>query len=110
MLDVQSPVPLTEGETIAFGVNTKQILHFVIGLGFSAPIVIPMTLLSGWLHMNPFLPIITGAILGLAFAAIRWRDWSLAELILLSIRFMLRPKLLMYDREYRVRIHAQKGE
>ena len=108
MIDIQSPVPLTEGETIAWGLTTKHALHFVIGIGVSSPIAGLIALLSSFVGVSPWAGLLCSVMLGLAFAVVPWKGRTLSDICWLSVRYAMRPKTLLYDRQYRVRAHRAR--
>lgn len=108
MLDVQSPIPLTEGETLAFGVTTKHAAHFVIGLGISSPVAGLVALVSSQLGISPWSGVLCSVMLGVAFATIPWKGRTLSDIGWLSLRYLLRPKVLLYDRLERTWVHRTK--
>lgn len=109
MLDVQSPVPLTEGETIAFGLTTKHVLHFLIGIVISSPLAGLVALLSSLLRISPWAGVLCSVLLGTAFVVVPWKGRTLSEIGWLSVRYALRPKTRLYDRFERVVEHRAKG-
>ena len=97
MLEIESPLPMTEGEIIAFGVSTKHLMQGGVGVAFSLPVS-----LAGFLFGIPTITIVVFTVAaGALFAFLKWKDRSLGELVLLHLRYRLRPKVIMYDREYR---------
>ena len=97
MLEIESPLPMTEGEIIAFGVSTKHLMQAGVGVAFSLPVT-----LIGYLFGMPTITIVAITVAaGGMFALLKWKERSLGELVLLHVRYRLRPKMIMYDREYR---------
>lgn len=99
MLEVESPIPLTEGESIGFGITTKHLLQGSVGVGLAAPFA-----LLGWMVGIPSYMVIGFVLVaGLAFAVLQLNERSLGENVLLHVRYHFRPKVILYDREYRLR-------
>ena len=97
MLEIESPLPMTEGENIAFGVSTKHLMQGGVGVVFSLPVSF-----TGYLFGVPTITIVVITVAaGAIFAFLKWKERSLGELVLLHMRYRMRPKLIMYDREYR---------
>ena len=110
MLETYSPIPMLEGEQLIGGISSKHVLHFVIGAGVSAPFtgvafwVFPMFGISR--YDAAFLAVGMGAL----FAVLPVQKRPLAEVLWLSVRLMMRPKVVLYDRQYRIRIHRQQAK
>ncbi|MCY0875145.1 MAG: hypothetical protein OWT28_02560 [Firmicutes bacterium] len=105
MLDVQSPIPLTEGESLVFGVTTKHAVHFVIGLLVSSPVAGIVAVCSPLFHLSPWSGILVSFLLGGAFAVVPFKGRTLSEIGWLSVRYAMRPKTLLYDRYDRIAAH-----
>ncbi|WP_029421809.1 hypothetical protein [Alicyclobacillus macrosporangiidus] len=110
MLEVHSPIPLTEGENIVFGIRTKHVFHFLIGVGVSTPIMVLLLFVLPLVHEPKFVALFIGAGVGLLFALMPVSDRPLAEWLWLTIRYARRPKVVLYDREYRIRVHRRRAE
>jgi hypothetical protein len=110
MLEVHSPIPLQEGESIAFGINTKHVIHFLFGLVVSSPFMVIGLIVLPLLHASPWAVLVFGGIVGFLFAILRYQNRPLAEFLLLTMRFSRRPKLVLYDRQYRIRVHRKVAE
>lgn len=108
MLNVQSPVPLTEGESLVFGVTTKHVMHFAIGLAVSSPLVGIIALVSPFVHVSPWSGVFMSLMLGGAFSVVPFRGRTLSEIGWLSVRYTLRPKCYLYDRTDRIATHRRK--
>jgi len=107
MLEVYSPIPLQEGESLAFGINTKHVLHFVFGLGVSIPFVAVAALILPMLHEPRFGALFLAVGTGLLFTTMKLQGRSIADVLWLSIRYFWRPKVILYDRQFRVRTHRR---
>ena len=105
MLEVHSPIPLTEGENLMWGISTKHVTHFFIGLAVSSPIIALSAALLPLVHTPRWVSMFFGIGIGLMFAAVPYRERPLAEFLWLRMRFSFRPKSLLFDRAYRIRIH-----
>lgn len=105
MLEVHSPIPLTEGENLIWGISTKHVTHFFIGLAVSSPIIALSAALLPFVHTPRWVSMFFGIGIGLMFAAVPYRERPLAEFLWLRMRFSLRPKILLFDRAYRIRVH-----
>lgn len=105
MLAVQSPVPLTEGESLVFGVTTKHAVHFGLGLLVSSPVAFMLAMGSRLFHLSPWSGIVVSFLLGSAFAVVPFKGRTLSEIGWLSLRYAMRPKLLLYDRADRIAAH-----
>jgi hypothetical protein len=110
MLEVHSPVPLTEGETLIWGISTKHVLHFFIGLAVSSPITIVGFLILPLFGAPSWVSAIIGIGIGFMFAALPYQDRPIAEELWLTVRFQARPKIVLFDRAYRVRVHRKSAE
>ncbi|MFX4303688.1 hypothetical protein ACOJUR_15710 [Alicyclobacillus tolerans] len=108
MLEVVSPVPMTEGETLVAGLRTRHLLHFFTGVLFSTPVMALAYGIAPLLGVSRFLSLGIGAGIGLWFATTTKNGRSVAEILWLSIRFYVRPKLFLYDRTYRIRVHREE--
>ncbi|WDL99690.1 hypothetical protein [Alicyclobacillus sp. ALC3] len=109
MLEVFSPIPMTEGESLAWGISTKHVLHGVIGVGISTPfmaIALPVFPHFGLPRLGVF---VIGAVFAVVFAMVPVKGRPLADWLWLSYRFSRRPKVILYDRTYRVRVHRKGG-
>ena len=109
MLEVQSPLPMREGESVALGFSTKHLLHFVIGVACSAPFAIPGYFLFPLLGMSKLASLFVAVGVGALFALVPAGQRPVAEWLWLSVRLTLRPKLIVYDRAFRIRVH-RRGE
>ncbi len=111
MLEVQSPLPMTEGEIIAFGVSTKHLIQFTYGVLFSLPISLLGALTSPFTHLSiVFFVLFSGAI-GAAFAVLQFRQqWTLGEVVLLRVRYHFRPKVRLYSRTHRLQYKDSASE
>lgn len=107
MLEVYSPIPLQEGESLAFGINTKHVLHFAFGLGTSSPFVAVAALILPMLHEPRWGALLLAVGTGLLFTTMKLQGRSIADVLWLSIRFFWRSKVILYDREYRIRMHRK---
>lgn len=110
MLEVHSPIPLTEGESLIFGLNTKHLIHFVIGLAVSSPMLLVGMLILPHFGMPKFFAVLFGVGVGVIFAAVPFKSRPIAEYLWLSIRYGLRPKVILYDRFYRIKKHREVTE
>lgn len=110
MLEVHSPIPLTEGENLIWGISTKHVTHFFIGLAASSPIIALTAAVLPLLHSPRWVSMFVGIGTGLMFAAVPYRDRPLAEFLWLRIRFSFRPKILLFDRTYRIRVHRNVAQ
>ncbi|WP_040288114.1 hypothetical protein [Alicyclobacillus hesperidum] len=108
MLEVHSPIPMTEGETLVFGIRTKHIAHFSIGVCLMAPMAGVLWFLLPLLHQPRFLALMVWAGVGVVFAMVPVSNRPLAEWLWLSFRYWRRPKIVLYDREHRVRVHRKR--
>ena len=108
MLETYSPIPMLEGEPLVGGISSKHVLHFVIGAGVSAPI----TGLAFWVFpmfgVSRFAAALIAVGVGVLFAVLPVQKRPLAEVLWLSVRLMIRPKVVLYDRQYRIRVHRQE--
>lgn len=99
MLEVESPIPMTEGEMLGFGITTKHLAQGAVGAG----IMLPFALVT-WISGVPIgVSMAFVLVAGLVFAIAQVKQRSLGEIVLLHVRYQLRPKVLLYDREYRLR-------
>lgn len=110
MLEVHSPLPLTEGETLVWGIRSKHVGHFFIGLMVSSPVMGISSLILPLLHAAWWVCFVIGGGVGLLFAAVPYNNRSIAEIFWLSVRYVIRPKAVLFDREYRVRVHRRNSE
>ena len=108
MLDVHSPVPITEGESLAFGVSTKHLFHFLVGLAVSSPVGLLRYLVLPLLGEPPTMAFVVVGGIGWAFAAVTLHHRPLAGVLWLGARYALRPRVVLYDRDHRVRYWRQK--
>ena len=102
MLEVQSPLPMTEGEQIAFGISTKHLIQFSIGALFAAPVVVVGLLTLPFTGIGIAPVVMLGIAIAASFAFVQIKERTLGELILLKLRFRFRPKLVLYDRDFRL--------
>lgn len=112
MLEVHSPVPMTEGESLSIGqvsVTTKQLTHFFAGVLALAPVAGLVYVVAPALDMPRFLAALLAAGAGFVFAAVPYRDRSLAEVLWLTVRYARRPQVVLYDRAQRT-ARRRKGE
>ncbi|KPV45624.1 hypothetical protein [Alicyclobacillus ferrooxydans] len=109
MLEVHSPVPLTEGESLIWGISTKHVTHFFIGLAVSSPLIGLAAVLLPVLHSPRWVSMFFGIGIGLMFAAVPYRNRPLAEFMWLRVRFSMRPKIVLFDRGYRILVHRNMG-
>lgn len=107
MLEVYSPIPLQEGESLAFGINTKHVLHFAFGLGASSPFVAVAAFVLPMLHEPRWGALFLSVGTGLIFTTMKLHGRSIADVLWLSIRFSWRPKVILYDRQFRIRTHRK---
>ena len=110
MLEVHSPVPLTEGETLVWGISTKHVLHFFVGLAVSSPITVIGFLIFPLFGAPSWAAAIIGIGVGFMFAALPYKDRPIAEELWLTLRFQRRPKVVLFDRQYKVRVHRKLAE
>lgn len=111
MLEVHSPIPMTEGESIALGqfsITTRQLFHFFIGFAVSSPVLAVVYVLGPLLKVPAWSAFLIGAAAGFLFAAVPVRERPLAEVLWLSIRYARRPKVVLYDRHYRVKAREEE--
>ncbi|MHB1681219.1 MAG: hypothetical protein ACYCYO_00125 [Bacilli bacterium] len=108
MLDVLSPVPLQEGESLVFGISTKHVGHALIGVGFALPVALPAWFLLPLFGLSSVLAVGLALVLGIAFAIIPLRQRTLAEVAWLALRYAWRPRVVLYDREYRIRTRRRE--
>jgi hypothetical protein len=109
MLEVISPVPMTEGETLVAGLRTRQLLHFFAGVLVSTPAMALVAGLGPLVGVSRFVALFVGAAIGVWFATTTKSGRSVAESSWLAVRFWFRPKVLLYDRSYRVRVHREEA-
>lgn len=109
MLEVHSPIPMTEGETLVFGIRTKHIAHFSIGVCLTAPMAALAWFILPLLHEPRLLVLFLWGGAGVVFAVVPVTNRPLAEWLWLSFRYARRPKLILYDREFRVRVHRKRA-
>jgi hypothetical protein len=107
MLEVHSPVPLQEGESIAFGIRTKHVLHFIFGLVISSPFVGILAIVMAVARVPPYEALFLFIPIGVVFSIVRYKDRPLAEFLWLSVRFAMRPKVILYDRTHRIQLHRK---
>lgn len=105
MLEVHSPVPLTEGESLIWGISTKHVMHFFVGIAASSPLSGLAAVVLPLFHGPRFASIFLSIGIGLLFAAVPYGGRPIAEAIWLGMRFSRRPKVVLYDRQYRIRTH-----
>jgi len=105
MLDIDSPVPLQEGESIALGLNTTRVAHFLIGLAAASPIAGVLAVVLAITGGQTIWAGAFAAAVGLAFAAIPIGRRTLSDVFLLWLRAAFRPSLWLYDRDYRTVAH-----
>jgi hypothetical protein len=109
-LEVYSPIPMTAGESIVFGLSTKHIVNFMIGLAVSSPIVFITVLVSPYMHVTKLWSLLIGGLFGLMFAGVQVKNRALAEYLWLSIKYSRRPKVILFDRDYRIRTHREMAQ
>ena len=107
MLEVFSPIPMTEGESLIAGINTKHVLHFLLGVGISTPLMGIALLVFPMLGFPKLASLVIGGAFGLFFAMVPVKNRPLAEYLWLSFRHALRPKVILYDRAWRIRQHRK---
>jgi len=110
MLEIQSPVPLTEGETLIWGIRSKHVGHFFIGLLVSSPMIGVTAIILPLFHAAWWVSFMIGGSIGVLFATVPYNNRPIAEIFWLSVRYGMRPKVVIYDREYRVREHRRNTE
>lgn len=110
MLEVQSPLPMREGESVALGFSTKHLLHFVIGVACSAPVAIPGYFLFPWFGMPKLASLLVAVGVGALFALVPAGQRPVAEWLWLTVRLALRPQHILYDRAYRIRVHRREED
>ncbi|MCL6441897.1 MAG: hypothetical protein K6T83_00280 [Alicyclobacillus sp.] len=109
MLEVHSPIPMLEGEHLIAGISTKHVFHFMIGVGCSTPIMALGLVVLPAMGIHRLDTLFIGVGFGLMFALVPVNNRSLAEWIWLSLRLVMRPKVWLFDREYRIRRHRQEA-
>lgn len=110
MLEVHSPVPLTEGESLIWGISTKHVTHFFIGLAVSSPLITLAAVMLPLFHSPRWVSVFFGIGFGLMFATVPYQNRPLAEVLWLRIRFSMRPKIVLFDRGYRIRVHQNMAQ
>ena len=108
MLETYSPIPMLEGEQIIGGISSKHVLHFVIGAAVSAPFTGTAIWVFPLFGLPKFAAAFIAVGLGVLFAVLPVQKRPLAEVLWLSVRLMMRPKVVLYDRQYRIRTHRQE--
>ncbi len=109
MLEVYSSIPLETGETLAWGITTRHVGHFAFGLALTSPLVAAGVFVLPLLGQPPWMAVVIGAAAGAAFAIVPIRGRTLAEVAALSLRQRFRPRVVLYERDYRVRRRREKG-
>ena len=109
MLEVYSSTPLQSGETLVWGITTRHVGHFAFGLVLTSPLVLAGVLVLPLLGQPAWMAAIVGAGVGAAFAIVPIRGRTLAEVAGLSLRQRFRPRVVLYDRDYRIRRRRKAG-
>jgi len=110
MLDVQSPVPMTEGETIVAGIRTSHLIHFAIGFAVSTPVTAFAIIVLPYFGLPAWLALVAAAAIGLGFVVTPVRGMPAAQVLWLSVRYQQRPKLWLYDRDHRIRHWRKRAQ
>lgn len=108
MLEVYSPIPMHEGETIAYGISTKHLLHALLGVAFSLPVTVIAFIVFPLVGLPRFAALLIAAGFGFLFAMVPVKSRPLAQYLWITFQLALRPKVMLFDREYRIRVHRRQ--